>query len=64
MPHYDFTHMTAAPSQQELNSLEAACQRLWSLDVNGHGLQPGQDYDLNPQVAAPRNWLEIEDHFP
>ena len=47
-PYHNFPHMTAAPSQQELNSLAAACQRLWTLDVNG--LQPGQDYDLNPQV--------------
>ncbi|KAL3133426.1 hypothetical protein ABBQ38_007293 [Trebouxia sp. C0009 RCD-2024] len=39
--------MTSAPSQQELQSLAAACQRLWDLDVNG--LQPGQDYALNPQ---------------
>lgn len=47
---YNFPHMTAAPLQQELNSLAAACQRIWSLDVNR--LQPGQDYDLNPQVGC------------
>lgn len=48
-----FANMSSAPSQQELNSLAAACQRLWSLDVNG--LQPGRDYDLNPQVSC--DWL-------
>lgn len=42
--------MTVAPSQQELGSLAAACQRLWSLDVNG--LRPGQEYVLNPQVGS------------
>ena len=49
--------MTAAPSQQELNNLAAACQRLWSLDVNG--LQPGQDYDLNPQVGCTSIGLRV-----
>lgn len=42
--------MTIAPSQHELGSLAAACQRLWSLDVNG--LRPGQEYVLNPQVGS------------
>lgn len=54
--------MTAAPSQQELSSLAAACQRLWGLDVNG--LHPGQDYNLNPQVAAPRNCLRSNAVIP
>ena len=41
--------MTAVPSQQELNNLAAACQRVWELDVNA--LQPDRDYQLNPQVS-------------
>ena len=45
-----FANMASVPSQQELNSLAAACQRLWDLDVNG--LQPGRDYALNPQVSC------------
>ena len=53
--------MTAAPSQQELNSLAAACQRIWSLDVNR--LQPGQDYDLNPQVHLAVG-LRLQIFFP
>lgn len=39
--------MHTAPTQQELSSLSAACQRIWQLDINR--IQPGQDYILNPQ---------------
>jgi len=40
--------MNSAPTHHELGGLSAACQRLWQLD--GSRLQPGQHYDLNPQV--------------
>ena len=41
--------MSFTPTQHELSSLTAACQRLWQLDTNA--LQPGQDYQINPQVS-------------
>jgi len=42
--------MNSASTHHELGSLSAACQRLWQLDANR--LQPGQHYDLNPQVIV------------
>lgn len=42
--------MKSAPTYHELDSLSAACQQLWQLDANR--LQPGQHYDLKPQVLV------------
>lgn len=38
----------AQPTQEELNDLSAAAQKLWDLDDNR--LIPGEDYEINLQV--------------
>lgn len=42
--------MAQEPSTHELDSLSAACSKLWELDDNR--LVPGSDYQLNLQVRA------------
>ena len=41
----------SSPTQEELNDLSLACNRLWSLDDNR--LEPGREYVIDLQVGGP-----------
>eukprot|EP00898_Chlorokybus_atmophyticus_P008560 jgi/Chlat1/8705/Chrsp88S08073 len=46
------------PTEEELNSLSAACTRLWDLDMNR--LTPNRDYTIN--VGGQRRRMDTEDY--
>lgn len=48
--------MSVHPTQEELDDLSLACQKLWQLDENR--LEPGRDYGINVQGGKKVYWEE------
>lgn len=46
--------MDPVPTKEELSNIKLCAQKLWDLDTDR--LQPGKDYEINPQRGTDVPW--------